>query len=902
MGVGGTEVGGGRGQLEAERGGVPGAEQRPGAAAKARYPLAPEPAELLKPDQSNLIDKAGNIRLDNIKNWWLEQGNVDPVTFKAMLNGIAQDNNNFIGYTRDRVTDGQLQDAAAASGFSVQDLLRRQVGEAYNDTQITVAQRIFAKSSLETYALMQRAKASNNPEDIIAYAQAKAFHEMIQGQFAGITAEAGRALRALRKLQEIWSPEAISANEFLKQATGKTLFQLKIEARLGARLDSSAKVSKFLQDAQKRSFGAMLLEYWINGLISGIHTHATYFASNIALTANNIMLVTPTAALVGKTIEALGRQEKGVRMSEALAKAKATWTELPAATQAFLEGARTNALVLAPGEETRPLMPFLGDTDLATGTTMENKPISWQEVHSYTSAMVAGLKDSALATMELVKAGGDPDAPAISWHYSLGGAIPNVGYKGIPLIPTGEAARLPSRMIQAIHSFFHIGLQRMELSALANRTADHEIEAGILRPEDREARVGDLRQNPPEEMLKQSAEGAYEGTLMGQAGKFVQWLQRGNNIEYNLPGLGPTKVLRFINPFIHIASQILKKGPLEMSPLGPLLSSELRRDVMGANGAVHQDTAIARIIVGSSLSALFMFLRAQGTVTGSGPTNPDLRNAWLQVYQPHSINIGNFWYPMNRLGPLGMNVGTAADIYDVATSSDLDFSTAAAGLMHAITQNILDESMMRGPAELMRAAEDSDRYGSQYVRNFLTTFVPYSVESAQLARQTDPYMRQARTITDALRNHIPGHLDLMFAHDLYARRDPLTGEPVANLPTLGFGLTSLTEKPVTTDKTKLAIVRLGIPLAPLERRINNVKLTDQEYDDFTRIAGKLTKMRLDDLVNSPGFDTWAPHVQRDRIEDRIKQNRETARNEIKRMYPHIISDALAMKRAKKLND
>ncbi len=35
-------------------------------------------------------------------------------------------------------------------------------------------------------------------------------------------------------------------------------------------------------------------------------------------------------------------------------------------------------------------------------------------------------------------------------------------------------------------------------------------------------------------------------------------------------------------------------------------------------------------------------------------------------YQPHSVRVGDMWYRMNHLGPLGIYLSIAADLYDVA--------------------------------------------------------------------------------------------------------------------------------------------------------------------------------------------------------------------------------------------
>jgi hypothetical protein len=132
----------------------------------------------------------------------------------------------------------------------------------------------------------------------MAYAQAKDRHQMIQAQVSGITAEAGRALRAFRDIAG--QEGAQNVDMFLRTATGKTLFQLREEAKLGAALDSPQQISKFMLDAQKRSFGKMILEYFVNDLISGPATHATYVVGNGILLAEKLLAVTPVAAAIAK--------------------------------------------------------------------------------------------------------------------------------------------------------------------------------------------------------------------------------------------------------------------------------------------------------------------------------------------------------------------------------------------------------------------------------------------------------------------------------------------------------------------------------------------------------------------------------------------------------------------------
>ena len=219
---------------------------------------------------------------------------------------------------------------------------------------------------------------------------------------------------------------------------------------------------------------------------------------------------------------------------------------------------------------------------------------------------------------------------------------------------------------------------------------------------------------------------------------------------------------------------------------------------MGKNGNIAQDTAMAKMLVGTAVGATFAGLAAQGLVSGSGPAKPNEAAMWrLAGNQAHSIRIGNVWYAMNRLGPMGMLASVSADMYDVAHQIGAeDADVVGKSLIHAFTQNILDESWMRGPADLIQAVTESDRYGAGYVRNFATSFLPYSVGMAQMARASDPWSRQARTLMDAVKSKIPG-----LSESLYPRRD-IWGEPMPSGDALlAPGVTAIYERKMSADRS-----------------------------------------------------------------------------------------------------
>jgi hypothetical protein len=836
-------------------------------------PLAPRPKPHLGAAESPFLDKAGNIRIENL---------TTREDVAQAIRDAAKENNDFIGDRRGIVTDGQVMDLAEDIGMAgAEKMLRERItGQAFNAEQIMAARKLLVDSAMQASAAMKKA-ATGTDEDVMAYAQAKDRHQMIQGQIAGITAEAGRALRAFRNITGM-SAEAQAVDQILRDSTGKTLFQLRREAKLGATLTSPQQVSKFMADAQKPTFGRMILEYWINGLISGPATHATYAIGNTILAAEKAGPETAAAAAIGAVRRAMGRGGETVRLGEVAAQFKAGVRATVPATKAFLEALRTGTTVALPGEQgaAQNVLAFPG-AGLAQ-PALYDEAAKFSDVMASAFGIVRGIRDGMIAGAELARAAG-VEPPLVGLRHSPLGSIPDIEIAGYNVLPiSGTILRLPSRGVAAIHSFFRGINYSMEKAADAYRTASNEGLTGTAF----DARVADIHQNPSQAQMERYAGTSSELTLMGQGGEFTRALSRLTNAPiFGLP------LLKFIDPFVHISSNVIQKAIIERTPVG-ILSPELRADLMGRNGNIAQDTAMARMLVGTAYAVGLGALAAEGYVSGSGPSDPRQAATWrLAGNQAHSVRVGDIWYDVHRLGPLGMLLGISADLYDVShAAAQGDMILAASHLQHAITQNVLDESFMRGLSDLIRAVEDPGRYGEAYVRNFLSSFVPYSVGLAQIARASDPYSRQARTVMDEIKQKIPG-----LSESLLPRRD-IWGNEVANKDALiSAGVTAIYEQRVSRDPVNLALLDLGIYPAQLQRKVRNVDLTDQQYDDFQRIAGRMTKMRLDAIVNAPDYRTWPNHVRHDVISEVIAQSREAARGMLMMKYPEIPREAAQMK-------
>lgn len=850
------------------------------------HPLAPASATSFAGKPSFNIGKDGNVRNENI------------TSIPQFMQALDEASENVAG-AGGPVTMGMMIDLADETGIKASKLTEQKLVAVFGGVK-DLASKIWAfrvaiqKQSEVVHGLMQTVRDSGSDASVMEYAKERERFHMMYSVLSSVTSEMGRGLGMGFRNLEGWGKVQDTA-EFLEAHTGRTLYQLRMEAKLGSQMDTPRKMARFMSDVQKRSYGRMALEYFVNNLISGLATHSTYIAANGVLATQHALVETPVAGVIGAVREALGREGPRVYVGEGLRMGAAAFRNIPAALQATIEAGRTGTTTRLPGEAARPMTPFdspFSDYEpMVLGKMSTNDRVTWHEAVGDLYGLGRGLLDGMSAAGELLKAGGVKGAPIIGATYSPLGQIPDLSFRGVRILPGilpgGTQARLPSRMVAMIHSFWRSTGYAMEKAGFSYRTAVAEGLTG----NDRAARMAEIQQNPSEEQMDRFRVKATENALMGKGGDFTQYLSKIMDTTVNLPILGETAPLKFINPFVKVSSNIINQAIIQRTPAG-LLSGEVRADLMGHNGTVAQDMASARMLVGTAYALGFGTLAGYGYISGSGPTDRNKAAMWRMAgNQPHSVKINNTWYDLHRLGPMGMLMGVAADMHDVAhLASEGEMVSAATALAHAISQNVLDESFMRGPSDLIRAVEDSGRYGDAYLRAQISSFLPFSVGSAQMARAMDPYSRQARTIVDGLKAKIPG-----MSEELMPRID-IWGQPLPNREVFGVpGFSAIYETKVSTDPVNIAMVKLGMGPSPVQRKIRGVELTDEQYDQYARYAGRMAKIRLDVIVNSPDFQRWPTHSQHDVIQETMRQSREIARAAIMTRWPDIIRKANVLK-------
>lgn len=295
--------------------------------------------------------------------------------------------------------------------MNVDDLLRRRRGQAFNAEEAFAARRILVSSADQLVDLANRAVASTDEADLVAFRRAYAIHGAIQHQVSGLTAEAGRALQQFNMAPG--SQEAIAGQiRDLLDASGGANASRALAEQLSilAKEKGRGAVNEFARKGVLRKTTDGLLELWINGLLTNPVTHAVNTISNSAFALWQV----PERALAAQIGELTG--SKAIPVGEASA-------QLFGVVQGAKDGLVLAAKVLRTGEP----VDILGKT----------------EARQYRAISAEALEMSGLA----------------------GRAFDYVG----------EVVRLPTaRGLNAEDAFFRGVGYRMELHAQAFRTATEE--------------------------------------------------------------------------------------------------------------------------------------------------------------------------------------------------------------------------------------------------------------------------------------------------------------------------------------------------------------------------------------------------------------------------------------------
>ena len=445
---------------------------------------------------------------------------------------------------------------------------------------------------------------------------------------------------------------------------------------------------------------------------------------------------------------------------------------------------------------------------------------------------------------------------------------------------TGKFIRIPGRLLMAEDAFFQSIGFRQELNALAYRKAAKlGLEGEELAKYITEFKATPINKLSNEIRLKASAAAQYQ-TFTQPLGKIGQAAQS---------FIKATKVGKIIVPFIRTPTNIVKFA-VERSPIA-LASQKFREGIK--KGGPEADLAISRMMLGTTVMAGSAALAQEGYITGSGPVDPEERAALRRTgWQPYSLRLPYFlgeenendaYYSFSRLEPLGIILGISADWAQLGEHfDDGERDQFGAMAVAAVSNNLTSKTWLRGLGEFVEVLNDPQKNLDKFTSSLFSTIVP--TLAAQTTSIIDPTFRQTEGIIQKAYSRLPG-----VSHTLVARID-LWGNDLRRSGGLGPDLFSPVYMSIgNNDPVNLELNRIGVFPSMPEKHIGGVELTQEQFAEYTREAGRPAYKAISRLVNSSGWKQMNQLSKITAVDNFISAYRDAARNKMRQRYPELIS-------------
>jgi hypothetical protein len=445
----------------------------------------------------------------------------------------------------------------------------------------------------------------------------------------------------------------------------------------------------------------------------------------------------------------------------------------------------------------------------------------------------------------------------------------------------GSAVRTPGRFLLAGDELFKAIGYRMELQSLAYRKAYNEG----LEPEAFAKRVQEILDNPPANIRLASTDAARYQTFTNPLGDAGQSLQK---IRDQVP-FG-----RLVVPFLRTPVNVAKYA-MQRTPLAPLMPT-FRADMVA--GGARKDLALARLALGSTTMAITAGMAQQGYITGNGPVNYDARRILeMSGWKPNSILLGDTYYSISRLDPIGNVLMMSANVTEIiGQASDeteaLDIATAAT---ISVANSLTSKTWFRGFSEFLEAyasasadPENKQNVVIKWLERMGASAIPAGV--AAYTRTQDSTIRLTDGLVDKVKARLPN-----YSKDLPPRRN-MFGEPIVLEGGLGPDMMS----PIYQSKKKNNAVvdeminnkvDIGMPRFTMD----GVELSTIQYDRYVLLsAGEKMPMSLESqlskLIKSNMYKQGASGKDGSKafmIESYISDYRSAAKQQLLEEFPAL---------------
>lgn len=354
------------------------------------------------------------------------------------------------------------------------------------------------------------------------------------------------------------------------------------------------------------------------------------------------------------------------------------------------------------------------------------------------------------------------------------------------------AVGLPTRSLGAVDEF----IKQLRYRAVVQARASVEgVDAGLagadlhrhIEKRLKEAFTPDGRAIDDKALLEAQVTTFQQDLSVPTWGNFQSVGKTIQNARHNYPPLA------LILPFVKTPINVLRYAT-KMTPALNLLQKEYVQMLRGKMGSEAQAHAMGQMALGSMFMATAANLALSGRITGSGPTDYELKKQLMATgWQPYSIvldgaNGEKTYFPIGRFDPIGMPFAMVADLVDMMVtnpgSRKAEGGTVAVAV--ALASSFSEKTFLMNVNQALDALSNPGTDGqniSKWFGNLGSNLIPGSSAWRNYANQ-DPYMRDAREWLDRLMAGMPGYSETIppqrdsFGDPIWRKRGLMTGGEV----------------------------------------------------------------------------------------------------------------------------
>lgn len=319
-------------------------------------------------------------------------------------------------------------------------------------------------------------------------------------------------------------------------------------------------------------------------------------------------------------------------------------------------------------------------------------------------------------------------------------------------------AALPTSWIAGLDDGAKVFNYRAELRALAYRQGVGKFidESGAPDAAAVGAHVNDVLSAPPRDLHEQAVTRALRNTfqepLTGVAAALSDAID-----GFNIPIRGSSFEIpagRILAPFTKVPANFVR-FMYRNSPLPAAFPSAAFKAETQFPGAAR-DLAHAGMGLGTGVALTAAGLAIGGYITGNGPSEPQLRAAWMRAgNQPYSIQVPGQRPVSYPVEPFGNYIGAVADAVDLMKfAKDEDRDQIALSVALGSGRAFLSRSYMSGLSNFMEAVQHPDTQGARWTDQLVASLtVPHLASDA--AGAVDPWVRAHYNFMQTVESKLP---------------------------------------------------------------------------------------------------------------------------------------------------